>query len=108
IADVVPLRGVNRILTRIGLGIINQGRRPGLKSLCAVAGIRQVTCGNVAFSLAPRLNAAGRLEDANLGVELLLTADPQRAEELASLLDGFNRERQGVEQQVLREAIAQV
>ena len=108
IADVVPLRGVNRILPRIGLGIINQGRRPGLKSLSVAAGIRQVTCGNVAFSLAPRLNAAGRLEDANLGVELLLTDDPQRAEELAGLLDGFNRERQGVEQQVLSEAIAQV
>ena len=108
IADVVPLRGVNRILTRIGLGIINQGRRPGLKSLSVAAGIRLVTCGNVAFSLAPRLNAAGRLENANLGVELLLTDDPQRAEELAGLLDGFNRERQGVEQQVLSEAIAQV
>jgi len=106
IADVVPLRGVNRVLTRIGLGIINQGRRPGLKSLSAAAGIRQVTCGNVAFSLAPRLNAAGRLEDANLGVELLLSSDVARAEELASLLDGFNRERQGVEQQVLGEAIA--
>lgn len=108
IADVVPLRGVNRILTRIGLGIINQGRRPGLKALAAVAGIRQVSCGNVAFSLAPRLNAAGRLEDANLGVELLLTSDGARAEELAGLLDGFNRERQGVEQQVLAEAIGQV
>jgi single-stranded-DNA-specific exonuclease len=108
IADVVPLRGVNRILTRIGLGIINQGRRPGLKSLCTAAGIRQVSCGNVAFSLAPRLNAAGRLEDANLGVELLLTEDPRRAGELAALLDGFNRERQGVEQQVLSEAIDQM
>ncbi|MDZ4184380.1 MAG: single-stranded-DNA-specific exonuclease RecJ [Desulfuromonadales bacterium] len=108
IADVVPLRGVNRILTRIGLGIINQGRRPGLKALAAAAGIRQVTCGNVAFSLAPRLNAAGRLEDANLGVELLLCSKEGRAAELAALLDGFNRERQGVEQQVLAEAIAQV
>ena len=108
IADVVPLRGVNRILTRIGLGIINQGRRPGLKALAAAAGIRQVACGNVAFSLAPRLNAAGRLEDANLGVELLLSSDGARAAELAALLDGFNRERQGVEQQVLAEAIAQV
>ncbi|MDO9080567.1 MAG: single-stranded-DNA-specific exonuclease RecJ [Desulfuromonadales bacterium] len=108
IADVVPLRGVNRILTRIGLGIINQGRRPGLKALAAAAGIRQVTCGNVAFSLAPRLNAAGRLEDANLGVELLLSSDGARSAELAALLDGFNRERQGVEQQVLAEAIAQV
>ena len=108
IADVVPLRGVNRILTRIGLAMINQGRRPGLKSLSAAAGIRQVTCGNVAFSLAPRLNAAGRLEDAALGVELLLTGDMPRAEELASLLDGFNRERQGVEQLVLADAIAQV
>ena len=108
IADVVPLRGVNRILVSIGLGIINQGRRPGLKSLSAAAGIRQVNCGNIAFSLAPRLNAAGRLEDANLGVELLLTVDPHRAETLARQLDAFNRERQGVEQQVLAEAIAQV
>lgn len=108
IADVVPLRGVNRILTRIGLGIINQGRRPGLKALATAAGIRQVTCGNVAFSLAPRLNAAGRLEDANLGAELLLCSDGARAVELAALLDGFNRERQGVEQQVLAEAIAKV
>ena len=108
IADVVPLRGVNRILTRIGLGIINQGRRPGLKALAAAACIRQVTCGNVAFSLAPRLNAAGRLEDANLGVELLLGRDGAQVVELAALLDGFNRERQGVERQVLTEAIAQV
>lgn len=105
IADVVPLRGVNRILTRIGLDIINQGRRPGLQALCTVAGLRQATCGNVAFSLAPRLNAAGRLEDATLGVELLLTRDRRRGEELAQQLDAFNRERQGVEQQVLSEAI---
>lgn len=108
IADVVPLRGVNRILTRIGLAMINQGRRPGLKFLSEVAAIRQVTCGNVAFSLAPRLNAAGRLEDAALGVELLLTSDIPRAQSLARQLDGFNRERQGVEQLVFAEAIAQV
>lgn len=108
IADVVPLRGVNRILTRIGLGIINQGRRPGLQALCKVAGIHQVSCGNVAFSLAPRLNAAGRIEDANLGVELLLSDDGEQAATLAQQLDTFNRERQGVEKDVLADALAQV
>lgn len=108
IADVVPLRGVNRILTRIGLGVLNQGRRPGLAALCEVAGIRQATCGNVAFSLAPRLNAAGRLEDAALGVELLLKSDAASARSVAQRLDDCNRERQAVEQQVLAEAILRV
>lgn len=108
IADIVPLRGVNRILTRIGLGMIKGMRRQGLKSLCEVAALQRVTCGSVAYSLAPRLNAAGRLEDANLGVELLLADDALYAEGLARKLDTFNRERQGVEREVLDEAISLV
>ncbi|MBE0599329.1 MAG: DHH family phosphoesterase, partial [Desulfuromonadales bacterium] len=95
IADMVPLQGVNRLLARFGLGVLSGQQRPGIAALKKVAAVADpVNCGAVAFRLAPRLNAAGRLEDANLGVELLLTSDPGRAGEIAELLDGFNRERQ--------------
>lgn len=105
IADVVPLQGVNRTLVRAGLKSMNVGDRPGLRALKEVAAVGEVNCGNVAFRLAPRLNAAGRLEDAALGVELLLEALPERALAMARLLDDFNRERQAIEQETLRQAV---
>lgn len=108
IADIVPLTGVNRILTRSGLQIINQGGRPGLRALRDVAGIVEVTCSGVAFGLAPRLNAAGRLEDAAQGVALLLDPDYQHAKGQAAELDRINRERQLLEQQTFAAAIAQL
>jgi single-stranded-DNA-specific exonuclease len=73
-----------------------------------VAEVQQVTCCVVGFRLAPRLNAAGRLEDAALGVKLLLGDDPLEAAELAGLLDDFNRERQQLEQKTLEQAIARL
>ncbi len=106
IADIVPLGGVNRILVRAGLQLLEQGSRPGVAALKKVAEVKQVSCGVVGFRLAPRLNAAGRLEDAALGVKLLLGEDPQEAAELAGLLDDFNRERQQIEQRTLEQAIA--
>jgi single-stranded-DNA-specific exonuclease len=105
IADIVPLGGVNRILVRAGLQLLEQGVRPGVRALKKVADVKQVSCGVVGFRLAPRLNAAGRLEDATLGVKLLLGDDPRQLQELADLLDGFNRERQQLEQQTLEQAI---
>lgn len=108
IADIVPLGGVNRILVRAGLDLLDNSRRPGIQALKNVADVRSVTCGTVGFRLAPRLNAAGRLEDAALGVRLLLTDDIDKARDLAALLDGFNRDRQVLEQQTLEQAIAQV
>ena len=108
IADIVPLQGVNRLLTRFGLGVLNQAARPGVEALRRVAGVERITCGTVGFRLAPRLNAAGRLEDATLGVELLLAADPGQTREKAELLDGFNRERQQIEQQTLQQAVARL
>ncbi|HEY5674529.1 MAG TPA: single-stranded-DNA-specific exonuclease RecJ [Malonomonas sp.] len=105
IADIVPLGGVNRILVRAGLQLLEAGGRPGVAALKKVAEVQQVSCGVVGFRLAPRLNAAGRLEDAALGVKLLLDEDPQQAAELAGLLDGFNRERQLLEQKTLEQAI---
>ncbi len=105
IADVVPLAGVNRLLCRAGLALLDRGRRPGIDALKEAAGIKEVTCGAVAFRMAPRLNAAGRLEDAALGVELLLEGSRERAMETARLLDGFNKERQRIEAEVLRQAV---
>jgi single-stranded-DNA-specific exonuclease len=107
IADMVPLTGLNRLLTRVGLQVI-AGSRPGLRALRAVAGVDEVDCSAVGFRLAPRLNAAGRIEDAALGVELLLTADQGEAEAIATRLDVCNRERQELEQRTLIEASALV
>ncbi len=107
IADIVPLGGVNRILTRSGLQLMERDSRPGLTALKQVADVKQVTSGVVGFRLAPRLNAAGRLEDAALGVQLLLNEDGDLTG-LASLLDGFNRERQLLEQKTLQEACRKV
>lgn len=104
IADLVPLQGINRILTRHGLGLLESGQRTGIRALKQVARIRRITCGTVGFQLAPRLNAAGRLEDAGLGVELLLEEDMVRALNTAHYLDQCNSERQDLEKRTLGEA----
>jgi single-stranded-DNA-specific exonuclease len=108
IADIVPLKGVNRSLVKVGLAILNSGRRPGIRALKEVAAVTEVTCGAVGFRLAPRLNAAGRLEDAGKGVALLLDPRLETALETARLLDGFNRERQQIEQETLAQALEQL
>jgi single-stranded-DNA-specific exonuclease len=114
IADLVPLLGENRILVRHGLSELARsfaGGRPGLWALADMAGIsisdsKRVGVGQVAFGLAPRINAAGRLDDAASGVRLLLTRDPSEARELATKLDQQNRERQDIEETILVEALA--
>ncbi len=105
IADVVPLTGVNRLLTRVGLKVIARSERPGLEALKKVAAVKEVNCGAVAFRLAPRLNAAGRLEDAALGVELMLAGEAAPAQAIAEQLDLFNRQRQRFEEETLRQAV---
>ena len=108
IADLVPLRGVNRIMARHGLSLIENRPRIGLRALKQVASVKKVSSGVVAFQLAPRLNAAGRMEDAALGVELLLEEDMVQALHTARYLDQCNRRRQELEQQTLREAEAAI
>jgi single-stranded-DNA-specific exonuclease len=107
IADVVPLQGENRILVRHGLAGIREAARPGLRALLGVAGCldkSRVTTGMVGFGLAPRINAAGRLEHAMRAVELLTTDDPLLAHSIAQELDQLNIRRQELEQQITREA----
>jgi single-stranded-DNA-specific exonuclease len=108
VADVVPLTGPNRILVRWGLEAIARTRRPGLRALKQVAGVADgpVTAGQIGFRLGPRINAAGRLDDASRGVRLLLTADAAEAGRLAEELDRENRERQEIERRILAEALA--
>ncbi len=109
IADIVPLVDENRILVAHGLRELSFGSRTGISALKEVSGIAgEVDCAAVGFRLAPRLNAAGRLEDAARGVELLLTRDRQRALEMARELDASNRERQALEQTILRDALTKV
>ncbi len=109
VADVVPLVEVNRILVRWGLDELSRTRRPGLHALKRVAGIADgaaVTAGQVGFRLGPRINAAGRLDDAGRGVRLLLAGDAAVASALADELDRENRARQEIERQMLEEAVA--
>ncbi|HYG56646.1 MAG TPA: single-stranded-DNA-specific exonuclease RecJ, partial [Symbiobacteriaceae bacterium] len=94
IADVVPLQGANRELARRGLTRLNTSPIPGLLALREVSGLEgPLNEEGVAFQLVPRLNAAGRLADAALGVRLLLTEDPEQARSLALELDQLNQER---------------
>ncbi len=107
IADVVPLVGANRTLVRWGLEVLAKSRRPGVRALKRVAGIAEgqpVTAGQVGFRLAPRINAAGRLDDAGRGVRLMLADDEGAARALAEELDRENQARQEIERRILEEA----
>jgi single-stranded-DNA-specific exonuclease len=110
IADIAPLLGENRILVRHGLRELTHSQKVGVETLKRVVGLAQQEIGprHVGFSLAPRLNAAGRLAAAKAGVELLLSDDAVRAEKLAHYLDSMNRERQTVQAQIYAEAKAAI
>lgn len=109
IADLVPLTGENRILVSAGLERLNVTQRPGLVALKNVAGIEGEVGGyEVGFQLAPRLNAAGRLETAEESLHLLMARDAAEAERIAQSLDSRNRERQKIERSISDEAIGAV
>ncbi len=110
VADVVPLVGENRVLVKHGLRLLPSTRWAGLRALIDSAGLggRPIRAGQVGFILGPRLNAAGRVGDANDGLRLLLTDDPAEAARLARQLEGMNSERQALDQRMLDEALAQV
>ena len=110
VADLMPLTGENRRLVRDGMVALSRTSRPGLRALMTVAKAdpSALDTGTLAFRLAPRINAAGRLRRADAGLELLLTGDERRAAEIASELDRINAERRAVEQRIVWEAEAQV
>jgi single-stranded-DNA-specific exonuclease len=111
VADLVPLDANNRALVAAGLRRLRAGQGcAGLRALVEVAGRdeRALTATDIGFGLAPRINAAGRLDDMAVGIECLLSDDPSHARTLAAALHGINAERQGVQQQMVAEAEAAV
>lgn len=110
IADMVPLKGVNRVLSRRGLEELGGSTRPGILALKQVAGVAagEITAGQVGFRLGPRINAAGRMDAALKVVEMLTTDSTEDALRIAAELDGHNRERQAAEKEVLQAALTQV
>lgn len=109
IADLVPLHGENRVIAALGLTALAAARSQGLKALIQQSGMKPpFTAADVGFRLGPRLNAAGRLYDADRALELLMSRDAGRCLELAAELDGWNRERQAAENLVVEEARRQL
>lgn len=110
IADLVPLVGENRILVHQGLLQMEKTLNVGLKALLKECGLKgkPVKAGQIGFMVAPRINAAGRMDSAKAGLELLLTEDAERADELARFLTQENQLRQKTENEILGEAISMV
>jgi single-stranded-DNA-specific exonuclease len=110
VADVVPLRDENRGLAVAGLRQLARTQKPGLQELMRVARIdpAAVDAGAIGFRLAPRLNAAGRLGRPEAALELLITEEREQAARLAQQLEDLNRDRQAVEERILREAVEEI
>jgi len=106
VSDVVPLVGANRILVKFGLGELSQSSRPGIAALKGVAGLESgpVDTTGIHFRLAPRINAAGRLEDAREVIHLLTSNDPEQSRSVAARLNELNSFRQRIEEKILSEA----
>ncbi len=108
VADVVPLTGENRAIVKHGLAGLGDTPNPGLRALLEVAGFgdgKSPTAGQVAFRIAPRINAAGRMASASDVVEMFLTSDPARARELSLRLHELNKERQDAEAAMIRQIL---
>jgi single-stranded-DNA-specific exonuclease len=113
VADVVPLTEENRVLVRHGLQVLNRPQqRPGIAALLRLGrpgrGDGSVTARTIGFQIGPRLNAAGRMKEGQLGVDLLLAGQPDEAQRLALLLDEANTERRSTGEDMLREALARI
>ena len=108
VADVMPLQGVNRAIVAQGLQALRTTQRPGLLALMRQSGCDPacVSATSVGYILAPRINAAGRMGQIDLAIELFLTEDPEHADRLASALCDLNRERQAVESEIYEQAVS--
>jgi single-stranded-DNA-specific exonuclease len=105
-ADIVPLTGENRLLTKLGLQALNTNPRPGIKALADVSGLKigQIATGQVVFVLGPRINAVGRLGDATRAVRLLTSTDPEEARSLAQVLEEENKNRRKIDEDTFTHA----
>lgn len=109
VCDMVPLRGVNRVIAKKGIERLTQSKRAGFVSLKEVVGIKkEVRCSHIGFGIGPRLNAAGRMVTGEVVIQLLTTNDSRKASRLAKRLDKLNKQRQAVEKGITATAIARV
>lgn len=115
VADMMPLLGENRTLVKYGLVVMNKGRRPGLRQILKVAGLwpdgkneADLDAFNIGFQIAPRINAAGRMNHANVAYRLLMATDEAEVTKLADELNENNRERQLLTQRIIKEAVEQI
>lgn len=108
VADVIPLVGENRVFVSQGLDALRHTSRPGLAALMKECGCDPATlnASSIGFMLAPRINAAGRMGQIDLAVDLFMTKDPERAAQVAKELCDLNRQRQGIESEIYRQAIS--
>ena len=106
VADIVPLRGENRRFVKSGLASINNFKRPGIEALIDIAGLtgKEIMASNISFGIAPRINAAGRINSAEKALELLLCEEPEAAKEIAEELNNANIERHEAENKILNES----
>lgn len=109
-ADIVPMVGENRILTKFGLDQIARTTKPGLKSLIFISGLmgQKIGTGQVVFILAPRINAIGRLGDAEKAIKLLTTRNESQASRIARILNAENKRRKDIDEKTLNEALDQM
>ena len=110
VADVMPLTGENRTLVKAGLKLLQQTDRPGISALLEEVGLegKPITAENVSYAIAPRINAAGRMDNAVTALQLVLCEDEERAEELAHKLNEINVARQETEQEIVKAAQQQL
>jgi single-stranded-DNA-specific exonuclease len=110
VADVVPLVDENRVFVKFGLKALEATTNPGLRALLEATGLagQRLRTNHIAFRLAPRINAAGRMGRAHLGMDLLTTGSTRKAEEIASELERENRNRQKVEGEILAHALERI
>lgn len=107
-ADIVPITGENRVLAYFGLQVINDNPRPGIKAMTHQLKKKTLDITDVVFIIAPRINAAGRIKHGNHAVELLTEFDFEQAQQFASEIENYNMERKGLDQEITREALAQI
>jgi single-stranded-DNA-specific exonuclease len=104
ISDIVPLQDENRVITKLGLKLVEQTKNVGLRALINETGFKKIDSGVVAFGISPRINACGRMGHQEIALKLFLTDDPIEARKLASELEKYNKQRQNIEKRIFQEA----
>lgn len=108
ISDIVPLVDENRVITKLGLKLVEVTKNIGLKTLINVAGYKTIDSNTISFGIAPRINACGRMGHAKEALNLFFEEDEQKAETIAKKLNEYNSERQEIEQKIFKEAVEQI